>query len=132
MCENYDKIIVLRQLKPIIKRDPDAGILTFAGKLLNNGKECGALNGETKLTPSLKNNKHKTRIRNLYFNLIYGQIMAQGLSDEYNSAGLLENSHITAIVGGTKEYEGISGKIKTTRIKDTNEYEHIVYINYPN
>ena len=76
---------------------------------------------------NFKGQKEK-RVRKFYFSLSMGEIFAEGLSD-YDTTGDVETE--TIIVGGTKEFEGISGKIITNRKSENKGIcEHTLYINW--
>lgn len=122
----YDKIIKLHQSQPIIKKDEIT--LKFMGDLFLNNKQKGTLFGKT-VKISKYNNNLDIRKRKLYFDLDDGLIIAEGLSNAYNNKGLLEDINELIITGGTKCFEGVSGKVITKRL-ETNEYEQIIFINW--
>lgn len=122
----YDKVIKLFQLTP--KRKLMNDVWKFVGQLLYNNNKCGILYGEVTSMLSL-DDKENIKSRKLFFDLAAGQIIGEGLTDDYNNIGLLTDEHEIAIVGGTKEYVGVTGKIVTKRLEN-NEHEHILYINW--
>ena len=123
----YDKIIMLRQLKPKIKKSTNK--LNFVAELLYDNKKCGKLFGETTLIDRIDNNT-EIRSRKLYFNLCNGLIISEGLSEKYDSNNsLLKEKNEISIIGGTNEYEGVTGKIITQRFEN-GEHEQILYINW--
>jgi len=125
---NYDETIKLFQNKPNIIKNND--VIKFEASLLYKNENCGNLFGETTFVKSLNINT-QARVRKLYFNLCCGTIISEGFSNTYNKNGLLTDSHETIITGGTEKFEGITGKIITTRLNNNNnEHEHVLYFNY--
>lgn len=125
MCDKYDKVITLKH--EFSKVNKEKNVLNFSGELFYNDKRCGTLYGELKKTVSAKGEPEK-RIRTFYFDLCNGEIMSQGLNN-YDLSGDVDT--VTIITGGTKEYEGISGKIVTNRKSESaGVCEHILYINW--
>jgi hypothetical protein len=134
MCtsNSYDKIITLIQSKPIIKKN--SSFLLFSGDLFCDNVKCGIVRGKTeKMIDEINSNNiitnNNIRTRSVYYDLIYGEIITQGLNVQYGNDGLLKNESIIPIIGGTKEYEGITGVVKTNLLNN-GEYKHIFYINY--
>jgi hypothetical protein len=122
----YNKIINLKQNKPIIEIKNERTL--FSGVLFKNDKKIGVISGWTEEVPNAFNIL-QLRIRNLYFKLPCGDIIANGLSDVYGNDNLLNDKHYTAITGGTNKYSNITGEILTERNNDET-YNHIIYIKY--
>jgi hypothetical protein len=125
MEKNYSKIIKLYQTAPNIVRKDDK--LKFNATLLYKHEVCGDLYGETIFISTL-NNDTQVRARKLYFDLCCGLIISEGISNTYNNNGLLKDTSETIIVGGTKKFEGVTGKIISKRLKNE-EYEHTLCLN---
>jgi hypothetical protein len=126
--------LVLLQAQPTIKT-LDAGSLIpgatetiFGAKLTTTkGKASGYLTGSIlteeiiKLAPA-----GQYRLRNLTFTLPKGQIVAKGNSfypDDQSQLAFNENA-VIAVIGGTGEYLGASGEVRTTR-KANGTYRHV-------
>lgn len=122
----YNKIINLKQNKPIIEIKNERTL--FSGILLKDDKQIGVVSGWTEEVPNALNIL-QLRIRNLYFKLSCGDIIANGISDVYGNNNLLDKKHYTAITGGTNKYSNITGEILTERNNDET-YNHIIYIKY--
>jgi hypothetical protein len=125
MCEEYDKVITLTQVFSKINKEKD--VLNFTGELLYNNEKCGTLFGELKKVATPKGETEK-RTRKFYFNLCVGNIISEGLSDYDTTGGSYTE---TIILGGTDEFEGVSGKIITDRKSEGKGIcVHELYINW--
>jgi len=125
-CYKYNKIINLKQNKPIIEIKNDRSL--FSGILLKDNKQIGVISGWSEAVLN-DLNEVQLRIRNLYFILPCGDIIANGISNAYGNDHLLDKNHYTAITGGTNKYSTISGVILTERNNDET-YNHTIYIKY--
>jgi hypothetical protein len=125
--DEYDYIFTLHQEEPILDKKGDQ--IRFKGDLHLHNKKVGTVFGVTDLVGRISCDKYM-RSRKLYFDMFDGTLIAEGLSNNYGLDGLLKDSHETTIIGGSGRYQGMVGKIHTTRSVSKNEYKHVVHLRY--
>lgn len=129
--------LVVLQDAPVLANQPNAdpkpnttGAVLFFGADLRNtkGRKIGELIGQvTTLDVKLDNVEEVDRLRELVFNMKKGQIVVLGAAQYTGTEApnfANDNAPVTAvIVGGTGEYVGVRGVVKTKKRKD-GTYRH--------
>jgi hypothetical protein len=127
--------IVLRQDAPSITPLPGAVVgetgYSFAYEAVlrgSTGKRVGLMSGVVlTVDSSLGTVIEETRHREVVFALRGGQLVAQGISAYPSSQVQIAANRpvVIAIVGGTRDYLGARGEVRTTRRAD-GTYRHVI------
>ncbi len=127
--------IVLRQDAPVIAPLPGAQAgetgYSFAYEAVlraTGGKRLGLMSGVVQtIDVTVEGSFEEVRHREIVFSLKGGQLVAQGVSiyPDSETEVAAKRPVVIAIVGGTGDYLGASGEVRTTRRAD-GSYRHVI------
>jgi len=138
------EILVLEQRTALLKHHPNikdgetGHVLYFEGELyFKDGKRAGILYGSTVAIDIKDSDKNpEIRHRDLIFVIDDSQILSSGISGyertpKWKAEGREWLPLDLAIVGGTGQYMGIFGSVKTIKLKN-NIFQHTLEMYKPN